>query len=398
MAKDNVTPSETQGKLFVSEIYEGMQKMKSILVELGQIYLDPNNPRLEVFGPKPIITNERIQEEGIQQNCLAHLQESGLTDLMKSVQNSGFCTIDRIVLKKIIGKEERYIVVEGNRRVATLKILLDEHKKGNIIIPDSLLAGMQKFEALVYEGDRADIAWIIQGFRHAPKAIKEWDDFSKAKFLADLEKKGKNPRDIARTFNISGKTVSNLIRAYNGFEKARKDEDYGENLKASDHFGFFSEVIFSSTDLVKWLDWDEKEKKFRNLEHLNKFLGWIDAKKITVSPDTRDNLPKLLVDPQYKDIMDSFENDPKRTIRDCRTDIEIRKPRTLPLPDVAGILDSLKNLKNQIVLLPLTPVSVLGKTEQEKKQKGQIISLLQEMVDALNHQIKMLKINGTNNN
>ena len=383
------TPEEGQEMLVVSEIWEEMQRMKPQMVRLEQVYLDPNNPRLEVLKRVPV-PDEKLIEPRSQQRCLEQLENFGLKDLRDSISTSGFCTIDRVVLRRL--DEDKYIVVEGNRRVAALQVLLEDHSKGRIELGESILPGILQFEALVYEGDNPDIAWVIQGFRHAPQAIKEWEDFSKAKFFAELERKGKKPSEIAKAFSVRPRAdVANLIRSYYGFQQAKEDEDYGERLKPSDHFGFFSQVIFPKLELRdKWLNWDDNERRFGNTENLNKFLCWIADGKITISTDTRDALPKLLFEPAYADISDRFEQEKGTNIQQCSVWIKVREFKPSPLLDIPGILDSLGRIKNEIDLLLLTPISGLGKTSEEKEQKSQILTLLNEIVEAVKRQIRML--------
>lgn len=387
--EENNTPEEGQEMLVVSEIWEEMQKMKPQTVRLEQVYLDPNNPRLEALKREPV-PDERLAELGIQQACLERLRKFDIKALADSIRTSGFCTLDRVVLRRL--DEDKYIVAEGNRRVAALQVLQEEHSKGRITLPESILDGILQFEALVYEGDNPDIAWIIQGFRHAPEAIKKWDDFSKAKFFAELERKGKSASEIAKAFSVRPRAdVANPIRSYYGFQQAREDEDYGDRLIPSDHFGFFSQIIFVKPELRdKWLDWNESEKKFRNTESLSKFLSWIDGEKITISPGTRDDLPKLLFQANCADILERFEEDEGLNIQRCSAWIKVREP--LPLPDISGSLDSLRRIKNEIDILPLTPISGLGKTPEEKEQKSQILTLLNEIVEAVKRQIKMLSV------
>jgi len=389
--EENKILREAQEILVVSEIWEEMQKMKPQMVRLEQVYLDANNPRLEALKPEPI-PDERLAEPGIQLECLERLKKFDIKALAESIRTSGFCTLDRVVLRRL--DEDKYIVVEGNRRVAALQVLLEDHSKGRIELGESILPGILQFEALVYEGDNPDIAWVIQGFRHAPQAIKEWQDFSKAKFFAELERKGKKPSEIAKAFSVRPRAdVANLIRSYYGFQQAKEDEDYGERLKPSDHFGFFSQVIFPKLELRdKWLNWDDNERRFRDTENLNKFLCWIADGKITISTDTRDALPKLLFEPAYADISDRFEQEKGTNIQQCSVWIKVREFKPSPLLDIPGILNSLGGIKNEIDLLLLTPISGLGKTLEEKEQKSQILTLLNEIVEAVQRQIKMLSV------
>ncbi len=281
-----------------------------------------------------------------------------------------------------------YLVVEGNRRVAALKVLQGEHGKGRITIPESILSGILEFEALVYKGDRSDIAWIVQGFRHAPEAIKEWEDFSKAKFFSELERQGKKASDIAKTFIVRPKKVSELIRSYYGFQQAKDDEDYGDLLDPLKHFSFLTLIIFARKELIEWLGWDDTERNFGNAENLNKFLSWIFLRKIDISPTTRDYIPQLLFNSEYSDILDAFEREESLDIHECRIRIEERKPK--PSPDISGLLAILKRIKTEIDVLPLTLIKRLGKTSEENELKSQMLNLLRDLVEALKIQIDFL--------
>jgi len=371
-----------------SEIWEAMRKTRAVKVRLEQVYLDPNNPRLEVLKTEPI-PDDRLTEPAIQQECLEQLKSLGIKDLMESVRRSGFCTIDRVVLRPLDG--DKYIVVEGNRRVAALQTLLDEYKKGRIpTLPEGILNGILEFEALVYEGERRDIAWIVQGFRHAPEAIMQWDDFSKAKFFAELEMKGRTATEIGRMFAVKPRAdVSRLIRSYYGFQQARETEDYGDQLIPAKHFSFLTQIVFAKPALRdEWLRWDEGEKRFKNIENLNRFVLWIVNGKIDISTTTRDYLPELLLQPEHKDILEAFEREKDLKIHECREKMAEAKPK--PPPDIPGILGSLKRMKDEIDMLPLTPIKRLGKTPEENEQKAQILALLNELAQALKAQIRML--------
>lgn len=387
-------PKDEEEMLIVAEIWEEMQKMKPDTVRLDQVYLDPNNPRLEVLKLEPVLA-ERLTELGVQQTCLEQLRNFGVADLVESIKKSGFCAIDRTVLRPI--DKDKYLVVEGNRRIAALLNLKSEHDRGRVTLPETILKGVLEFETLVYQGERQDIAWIVQGFRHAPEAVREWEDFSKAKFFAGLEQTGKSASVIAKAFSVRPrKKVSELIRSYHGFKQAQDDDDYGDQLDPNKHFSFFNQIIFVRLDLKNWLDWNEEERRFRNTENLNRFLSWVVSGKIDISPTTRDYLHQLLLQSEYKDILESFEREASLNIHECRRRIEERKPK--PPPDIPGILESLRRIKNEIDMLPLTPISRLGqlfpfqaeRTAEEKEQKNQILTLLNEIVEDLKSQIRML--------
>lgn len=124
------------------EIWDEFLKMGPTEAKLEQVYLDPNNPRVEIPKKEPI-PEARILEDEIQRDCLEKLKEVGLFDLIGSISNSGFSIVDRVVLRPL--KDEKYVVVEGNRRIAALKILAESHRKGHLTLPEKIIKGILKF-------------------------------------------------------------------------------------------------------------------------------------------------------------------------------------------------------------------------------------------------------------
>jgi len=361
-----------------SEIWCELLKMKPIKIKLEQVYLDPNNPRVEI-PMKEKVPEDRIYEKGIQEECLKKLKEIGLSDLIGSISNSGFSTVDRVVLRYL--RNEEYVAVEGNRRIATLKILAESHRKGYLTLPEKIMRGILEFEALLYTGKNQDIAWVVQGFRHTP-GVKSWDDYPKAKFISTFEKESrKSPQEIATIFGIKKREATNLIRWYYGFEQAAHDEELGDVVDTKD-FGLFKEVIFKRKPTKDWLGWVDEQRKFKEEDNLRHFLSWIDENKIDDSPTTRDTLAKL-VQPENKELLKEF-NGGKLHIKEYSDRIS-EKERAMPTIEPDKIL---KNLKDVRVLLSTLPIPLL---KREKQNRKKILQLLEELYDILGDQIKNLK-------
>lgn len=361
-----------------NEIWCELLKMKSIKVKLEQVYLDPNNPRIEV-PMKEKVPENRIYEVGIQEDCLEKLKEMGLSDLIGSISNSGFSTVDRVVLRDL--KNEKYVVVEGNRRVATLKNLVESHRKGYLTLLEEIKKGILEFEALLYTGKNPDIAWIIQGFRHTP-GIKSWDDYPKAKFIATFEKEsGKSPQEIASIFGMKKREVGNLIQWYYGFEQAAHDEEFGDVIDTRD-FGLFKEVIFKRKPTKDWLGWNDEERKFKEEDNLKHFLSWVEENKIDDSPSSRDTLAKI-VQPENEELLKELDEG-RLHIKEYADRIS-EKERAIPTIEPYKILE---NLKNTRVLLSTLPIPLL---KMEKQSKMKILQLLEELYSILRDQIKNLK-------
>lgn len=370
------------------KIWKELSNMKGVKVKLEQLYLDPNNPRLEASNSKRI-TDKRAVEKGIQEKCLERIRtEIKVGDLIDSIKTCGFATVDRIVLRLI--KPKKYIVVEGNRRVTALKILAKKHKEGSITLNSSILKGIEQFEALLYQGKNKDIAWVVQGLRHAT-GIKKWEDYPKAKWITRIHEAGTSPAEIASRFGMKPQAeVSRLIRAYYGFEQAKMDVDYGDDLK-QEKFGMFTEVVFAKPQIKDWLGWDEQKKRFKKMDNLGKFVAWMvpneeDKTRIDISTITRDTLSKLVL-PENKKLLEEFEEG-KVGIDECRERISTEEMEITV--DLSANIRSLEKMKGMLIKLPIAKMQ-LAKDKTGKEQKRQIIELLKELNKVVKRQLENLK-------
>ena len=119
-----------------------------------------------------------------QERAFESIRKHGLVELKNSILRNGFLPLDRIVVRELDGIRGKYVVIEGNRRLAALKWLRSDIDEGLVaeegIDPDSdylekLAESTKEIEVLVYLGDdKNDIAWILQGIRHIG-GIRDWE-------------------------------------------------------------------------------------------------------------------------------------------------------------------------------------------------------------------------------
>lgn len=362
-----------------TEIWRELLNMKPIKVKLEQVYLDPNNPRIE-FPKKEKVPEAFISKDEVQERCLKELHTLGLFDLIGSISTSGFSTVDRVVLRTLQTKKG-FVVVEGNRRVATLKILAKSHTEGTKILPEEILTGVLEFEALLYTGKNSEIAWVVQGFRHTP-GIQPWKDYPGAKFIATFEKEsGKTLEEIASIFGMKKRDVSDSIRWYYGFEQAAHDEEFGDIIKPQ-KFGLFKEVIFPKPSIRNWLGWDDYKRAFTKKDELKNFLSWVSKDRIDISPRTRRTLAKIM-EPENKDLLEKFDEE-EISLEECAERLaEKERPRPTIEPD--KILENLSDVK---IMLSTLPIPLLKREKQDRKK---IMRFLEELYDILGDQIRNLK-------
>lgn len=368
-----------------------MKRLTVKKVKLVNIYLDPNNPRIETPG-KLRVSDDRIVEDEIQKDCMEQIYKQGITDLKESIKNSGFWTVDRIVLRPLTDK--KYVVVEGNRRVTALKLLLREHLNGKINLSSEILKGIKSFEALLYLGRNVDIAWIIQGFRHSPGS-KGWDKYPIAKFISSFEKDNNlSIKDIASLLGMTRGDVTLLIRSYHAFEQAKSNEEHGDKVDPK-KFGLFDEIVFKKPQLQSWLGWDDKNRVFSKEDNFLKFLSWTTAKeneepKLNISKYTRDVLTYITKD-ENKAILNRFEDDIVKDTFDLEEyfeNIYNDKKKKEPV-DLSEIVDALRSTVKIIETLPI-PKLKLGNTQSAINQKKEIVELLKSLEASIKIQIKSI--------
>ena len=282
----------------MEEVTVDLIELEPKRVKVENIYLDPNNPRF-ALDLKESIPDHRIKEDGIQKDRLERLKNIGINDLIGSIMKYGFLTIDRVIVRPI--DEQNFVVVEGNRRIAALKIVKEMHERGQISLDEKIVNTLNEIEVLVYRGDKKDIAWTVQGFRHLT-GIRNWPPLQQAKFITEnfFEEMKLSFSEIAKLLNMKSAQIGIMIRSYYGYKQAEEDDEFGEEI-TPDKFSMFSEAIFKKPSLKSWLGWDDRDRKFKNTENFKKFLSWItpdenEEIKIERALDVRDILSKLVLE------------------------------------------------------------------------------------------------------
>ena len=121
-------------------------KLTEIDIELGQMLLDPNNPRfVQRTESSELVTDEEAATDQKQEQVLRLFSAvtadqvtedddepdtTSIQDLRDSMLRIGYVAIDKIVVRRIQGKN-KFVVLEGNRRVSALKSLKRDYEAGS---------------------------------------------------------------------------------------------------------------------------------------------------------------------------------------------------------------------------------------------------------------------------
>ena len=98
--------------------------MNLITVKLDNLYFDPNNFRYEDNFDSISISDENAIKKSVQNKIYKKIS-SDIKDLKQGILANDFIYFETIIVKDI--GNGQYIVIEGNRRTATLKLLATEY-------------------------------------------------------------------------------------------------------------------------------------------------------------------------------------------------------------------------------------------------------------------------------
>lgn len=247
-------------------------------ISLDDVLLDPNNPRFAELGEEiDVVPENRFAEEKVQKNAFDRMKKPqfDVNELRDTIKTLGFLPMDRIVVRKLnILEKDKYVVVEGNRRIAALKWLIELHEAGKETFSDDELKNFKELEVLELDTEKApdSAKWILPGLRHV-SGIKQWGPYQRASAVYILRESGETSQETAQSLGLSTRAANQLWRCYLALEQMKKDEEYGEHAEPK-YFSYFEESI-KSPKLRGWLKWSDDAREFTNAERLREFYSWI---------------------------------------------------------------------------------------------------------------------------
>jgi hypothetical protein len=198
----------------------------------SDLSLDPKNPRL----PK-------VLKDTSQPGLLSTLAtEYELTELGRSIADHGYFSEEPLVA---VREGTQLIVVEGNRRLAALKLLDNPqvapraHQKQWVEIASSRKVEVKEVPILIYK-ERGEVAPFL-GYRHIT-GVLPWRPYQKARYIAGLVEQGQlSFAEIARTIGSKTPTVR---EHYVTFTVLRQAEQFKiDTTGALDTFGVLRRAL-----------------------------------------------------------------------------------------------------------------------------------------------------------
>lgn len=194
-------------------------------VEPSALSLDRRNPRLVEYG----VTANATEEEVIR----ILWDEMAVDEVAMSIASSGFWGHEPLL---VTAEGKKLTVIEGNRRLAAVRILTDARLRARLRANDLPALSGRKLESVqklpvIRVANRQD-AWPYIGFKHV-NGPQKWRSYPKAQYIAYVKQTaGASLSKIATQIGDQHGTVQELYRALMVIEQAEAAGVYSrENVK-----------------------------------------------------------------------------------------------------------------------------------------------------------------------
>lgn len=247
--------------------------MHTELIKTSDLHFDRQNPRLAEYGILPDTTEEEILK--------VLWDEMDVMELVQSICASGFFRHEVLVVTE---ETEKLIVIEGNRRLAALKVILDAElaRKHGWKIPLVSQTVVETLGSVPCFRSTRDAAWTYLGFKHVNGPAK-WSSYAKAAYIARVHREFRIPlTTIASQIGDRHQTVQRLYRGLIVLEQAEKTGVYDRNDRWNSRL-FFShlytgldrEGIRNFLQLLPREDESTEPVSRERLKELGEFCVWL---------------------------------------------------------------------------------------------------------------------------
>ncbi|GAB4080852.1 hypothetical protein GCU67_04730 [Modestobacter muralis] len=202
--------------------------------EFEKAQMPPEDLNLDLLNPR--MPDKKLAGEP---DAIEYLNTyAALDELIKSIGASGWMDYEPlIVLRHDAVLNLDNVVIEGNRRLAALRLLNDGHsaEKLGVSVPVARHPASNPSEVMVWFVESRAEARDYIGFKHINGAFK-WDSFAKAKFAAEWLADDPDVSAVSRRLGDSNNTV---VRLVNGYRVLHQSEEQGfDRGKVQGRFAF----------------------------------------------------------------------------------------------------------------------------------------------------------------
>lgn len=239
---------------------------------VDDLYFDPENPRI----PEEVDRTDEVQILSWM------LSDATLLDLMGSIAEHGYFPGEPLLL--VPRDRGGFTVVEGNRRLAAVRMLL--HPEQAPIRQASVkrlsdTAAHKPTHVFAVQFPHRDSILDYLGFRHIT-GVKEWDPLAKARYLKQLWDRTEGSQEerlrvLARKIGSQPWYVKRLLGGLRIFDTIEDANFFGiGGLDSSLSFSLLSTALsFDSLAHYLGISDDPNDETPPDREHVEKFTRWV---------------------------------------------------------------------------------------------------------------------------
>ncbi|WP_431230280.1 ParB N-terminal domain-containing protein [Paenarthrobacter nicotinovorans] len=211
-------------------------------VDVSKLHFDPHNPRFP----------RSVDGENLAAVLDFMLDDANLIDLMRSIATQGFFPGEPLLVSPHETNHSEWVVIEGNRRLAATKLLLQPELAPSRIQAVRTVVGNaeelpEHLPCLQFRSRDEILAHL--GYRHVT-GIKEWDPLAKARYLQQrydslIGDQTQRFRYLARSIGSRSDYVGRLLTALMIYENIESRNYFDiENLsEGSLEFSLITSVL-----------------------------------------------------------------------------------------------------------------------------------------------------------
>lgn len=249
-------------------------------IKTSDLHFDPDNPRFYRL-------NNAHQVEAVIEEML---DDESVQDLMLSIGQKGYFEGEPLLVTK--DADGKMIAVEGNRRLAAVKLLNGQlsappRRKPGVaqIVAEAIVAPPEELPCLVYPTRREVLRYL--GYRHIT-GIKEWDALSKAKYLSELrtefykdQSTSDQMKSLSKDIGSRPDYVAQLLTALSLYIKADDAKFFGLPITAKDIEFSYITTALNYTKITTWLGLESRtdiDMPNLHVDNLKRVFGWMFSK------------------------------------------------------------------------------------------------------------------------
>ncbi len=215
-------------------------KLRTIKIKPEEILLDPRNPRLAIESEEfDGLSDGDIAKGQIQRAVMLQIEknEHHVKDLVENIGEKGFIDGLGSFIVQMVGRSDKYIVLEGNRRTAAIKQLLKNPQNLSSTVKNSLreivvsefqyiknkkyskeqliemLLGIIHLQGPLPWGPLEKARYIYQAYAREYKSANGNKDFSYEQSVVDK---------LCKLFPLSKNDVRKSLRVYRVYRQLRE--------------------------------------------------------------------------------------------------------------------------------------------------------------------------------